>query len=136
MKRREFLSRALHWWVAEAVNIYKCVKPDEWCVNCSRVQNVDATDPESMTMGEIEGRKQIQQLMNFFHKYVPGCEIECKNVRGQRIRDSAWCGCSRTSGYSSQAESFPRIRRSPKPRLCVDILLSLHNQNRRKWVHL
>lgn len=89
--------RALHWWVAEAekngewdiarksVNIYKCVKPDEWCVNCSRIQNVDATDPESMTKGEIEGRKQIQQLMNFFHKYVPGCENATLMASGSHL---------------------------------------------------
>ena len=89
--------RALHWWVLKAidngewdiarrsVNIYKCVQPHEWVVNCSRIQNVDSTDPESMTAGEIEGRKQIQQLMNFFHKYVPGCENAVLMASGSHL---------------------------------------------------
>ena len=78
--------RALHWRVAEAeaagewdiarksVNIYRGVKPDQWAVNCVRVANVNATDPESMSAAEVEGRRQVQELMHFFHKYVPGCE--------------------------------------------------------------
>lgn len=78
--------RALHWRVEEAeaagewdiarksVNIYMGVKPDQWAVNCVRVANVNSTDPASLSAAEIEGRRQVQQLMNFFHKYVPGCE--------------------------------------------------------------
>lgn len=78
--------RALHWRVAEAeaagewdiarksVNIYKCVKDDEWAVNSTRISGVDATDSESLTEAETEGRRQVWQLMHFFRKYVPGCE--------------------------------------------------------------
>lgn len=78
--------RALHWRVAEAeaagewdiarksVNIYKKVKDDEWAVNCTRLKAVDSTDSESLTDGEIEGRRQVWEMMNFFHKYVPGCK--------------------------------------------------------------
>lgn len=78
--------RALHWWVEKAeaagewdinrksVNIYRGVKKDEWAVNCTRIANVDATSSESLTAAEIEGRRQVMELMNFFHKYVPGCE--------------------------------------------------------------
>lgn len=78
--------RTLHWRVAEAeaagewhiarksVNIYKKVKDDEWAVNCTRVKAVDATDSESLTEGSLEGRRQIWEMMNFFHKYVPGCK--------------------------------------------------------------
>lgn len=78
--------RALHWRVAEAeaagewdiarksVNIYKKVKDDEWAVNCTRIKAIDATDSESLSAGEIEGRRQVWEMMNFFHKYVPGCE--------------------------------------------------------------
>lgn len=84
--------RALHWRVAQAeeagewdiarksVNIYMGVREDEWAVNCTRIANVDATDTESLTKGEIAGRAQVRQMMNFFHKYVPGCEnatIKC-----------------------------------------------------------
>lgn len=78
--------RTLHWRVAEAeaagewniarksVNIYKKVKDDEWAVNCTRIKAVDSTDSESLTEGELEGRRQIWEMMNFFHKYVPGCK--------------------------------------------------------------
>ena len=78
--------RALHWRVEEAeaagewdiarksVNIYRGVREDEWAVNCTRIAGVDATSTESLTAAEIEGRRQVQEMMNFFHKYVPGCE--------------------------------------------------------------
>ncbi len=78
--------RALHWRVAEAeaagkwdiarksVNIYKCVQDDEWAVNCSRLPNVDSTDPASLSAAESTGRKQVDALMDFFHTFVPGCE--------------------------------------------------------------
>ena len=78
--------RALHWRVEEAeaagewdiprksVNIYRGVSEDEWAVNCTRISNVDATSTESLSAAEKEGRRQVQEMMNFFHKYVPGCE--------------------------------------------------------------
>ena len=78
--------RALHWRVEEAeeagewdiarksVNIYRGVREDEWAVNCTRIAGVDATSTESLSAAEKEGRRQVQELMNFFHKYVPGCE--------------------------------------------------------------
>ena len=76
---------ALHWHVAKAeaagewdiarksVNIYKGVRNDEWAVNCTRIANIDATNSESLSKGEVEGRRQVQELLRFFHKYVPGC---------------------------------------------------------------
>jgi hypothetical protein len=78
--------RALFWRVAQAeaagewdiarksVNLYRCVKEDEWAINSTRISNIDSTNSESLTSGEIEGRRQVNELMNFFHKYVPGCE--------------------------------------------------------------
>lgn len=78
--------RALHWHVLKAeaagewdiarksVNIYRGVREDEWAVNCSRIAGVDSTDSESLTAAEAEGRRQVRELMDFFHKYVPGCE--------------------------------------------------------------
>lgn len=78
--------RALFWRVAEAeaagewdiarksVNLYRNVRPDEWSINSTRISNVDSTSSESLTEAEIEGRRQVQELMHFFRKYVPGCE--------------------------------------------------------------
>lgn len=89
--------RALHWWVAEAekagewdlarksVNIYKCVQPDEWAVNCSRIANVNATDPESLSGAEMVGRKQVQDLLYFLRKYVPGCENATLMATGSHL---------------------------------------------------
>ena len=78
--------RCLHWRVAQAeaagewdlarksVNIWRSVEKDQWVINCTRIHGVDATDAENLTAAEIEGRRQVEELMNFFHKYVPGCE--------------------------------------------------------------
>lgn len=78
--------RCLHWRVAEAeaagewdldrksVNIWRSVEKDQWVVNCTRIHKVDPTDAENLTAAEIEGRRQVEELMHFFHKYVPGCE--------------------------------------------------------------
>lgn len=78
--------RSLHWRVTQAreagdwpldrvsVGIYRCVRDDEWAVNTSRVMGVDSTDSESLTRGEITGRRQVETIMRFLRKYVPGCE--------------------------------------------------------------
>lgn len=78
--------RALHWHVLKAedagewdiarksVNIYRGVREDEWAVNCTRIAGVDSTDSDSLSAAEAEGRRQVRELMDFFHKYVPGCE--------------------------------------------------------------
>ena len=78
--------RCLHWRVAEAeaagewdldrksVNIWRSVEKDQWVVNCTRIHGVDPTNAENLTAAEIEGRRQVEELMHFFHKYVPGCE--------------------------------------------------------------
>ena len=47
---------------------------DEWRVNCTRILGVDGTNVEDLTRAEIEGREQVQQLVRFFRRYVPGFE--------------------------------------------------------------
>lgn len=78
--------RCLHWRVAEAeaagewdlarksVNIWRSVEKDQWVINCTRIHGVDATDCENLSAAEVEGRRQVEELMHFFRKYVPGCE--------------------------------------------------------------
>lgn len=77
--------RSLHWRVAEAraagdwplerasIGIFRCVRPDEWAVNTSRIMGVDATDTRSLTWGEMEGRRQVRIILEFLRRYVPGC---------------------------------------------------------------
>jgi hypothetical protein len=43
-------------------------------VNTTRIYGVDGTNPDDLTRGEIEGRKQIRQLAAFLEKYMPGCQ--------------------------------------------------------------
>lgn len=78
--------RSFHWHVARAreagdwtldrvsIGLYKSVREDEWCVNTSRIMGVDSTDSASLTRGEIEGRRQVDEIMRFLRKYIPGCE--------------------------------------------------------------
>ena len=78
--------RSLHWRVSEAraagdftfdrvsIGLFRMPKKDEWSINTSRVMGVDATDNKSLTSAEITGRRQAEELLRFFRKYVPGCE--------------------------------------------------------------
>jgi len=52
------------------INIYKTPRPDEWFVNVSRMNGVDATDPQALSDAETLGRRQVREVMNLFHKYV------------------------------------------------------------------
>lgn len=78
--------RSFHWRVSQArengdwdlqrvsIGLFRMPKPDEWCVNTSRIMKVDATDNESLSDAEMEGRRQMAHIMDFLRKYVPGCE--------------------------------------------------------------
>lgn len=78
--------RSFHWLVSRArengdwslnrvsVGLYRMPKPDEWCVNTSRLMGVDSTDSESLTQAEILGRRQADEIFRFIRKYIPGCE--------------------------------------------------------------
>ncbi|HEY8744323.1 MAG TPA: FAD-dependent oxidoreductase, partial [Chloroflexota bacterium] len=58
----------------EKVGIYETHRPGEWRVNTSRIQQLDGTSVDDLTKGEVEGRRQVFQLMRFFHQYLPGFE--------------------------------------------------------------
>jgi hypothetical protein len=65
--------RSFHWRISEArekgdwnlnrvsLGLFRMPKPDEWCVNTSRLMGVDSTDNESLTRAEIDGRRQAEQ---------------------------------------------------------------------------
>lgn len=48
-------------------------KGEVW-VNMTRVSGVNGTDPGSLTHGEIEGRRQINDIQRYLVEYVPGFE--------------------------------------------------------------
>ncbi|WP_262249335.1 FAD-dependent oxidoreductase [Parapedobacter soli] len=48
-------------------------KGEIW-VNMTRVNGVNGTNPESLSYGEVAGRKQIQDIQKYLISYVPGFE--------------------------------------------------------------
>ena len=47
---------------------------DEWWVNMSRVNGVDATDPASLTFGEMTAAEQNDEIARYLKAYIPGFE--------------------------------------------------------------
>ena len=74
------------WFIAEArkngdwtlqrdeIGNYEMPVANRWKMNCTRIPGIDATKTEDVTRGLVEGRKQVQEVMRFMRKYVPGCE--------------------------------------------------------------
>jgi FAD dependent oxidoreductase len=50
------------------------LRSGEVWINMTRVKGVDGTDATSLTMGEIEGRRQIDDIITYLVNYVPGFE--------------------------------------------------------------
>jgi hypothetical protein len=61
----------------KGVGLYKTLEPGVWRINTTRLHFKDGTDVRSLTEAEIEGREQVQALLRFFRKWLPGFE----NVR-------------------------------------------------------
>ena len=56
------------------LGMYEQNIPGRWKVNTTRMSYVDATDTEHVTRAMMEGRRQVQEVMAFMRKYIPGCE--------------------------------------------------------------
>lgn len=56
------------------LGIYRTSQQGVWRVNTTRVQGLDGTKVEDLVQGEIEGRRQVFELIAFFRKYFPGFE--------------------------------------------------------------
>ena len=50
------------------------LREGEVWVNMTRVNGVDGTDPASLSFGEMEGRRQINDIQKYLIGYVPGFE--------------------------------------------------------------
>jgi hypothetical protein len=50
------------------------LREGEVWINMTRVKSVDGTDPRSLSMGEIEARRQIDDIQKYLVDYVPGFE--------------------------------------------------------------
>jgi hypothetical protein len=50
------------------------LREGEVWINMTRVNGVNGTNPESLTFGETEGRRQIVDIQKYLIEYVPGFE--------------------------------------------------------------
>ncbi len=50
------------------------LRAGEVWVNMTRVKGVDGTDPQSLSAGEVEARRQIASIQRYLVEYVPGFE--------------------------------------------------------------
>jgi len=69
-KRRGELSSECHYFRLE--NLW--VERGTAICNTTRIYNVDGTNPDDLTQGELEGRRQIGNLVKFARRSIPGCE--------------------------------------------------------------
>ena len=58
----------------EYVNMYREPRAGEYRVNTTRLHGVDGTDPQQLSRAEVEGRRQVAQVMRFLREYCAGCE--------------------------------------------------------------
>ncbi|MEW9671154.1 FAD-dependent oxidoreductase [Ammoniphilus sp. 3BR4] len=63
------------WSVArDKVAMYKTPQKGVWRFNISRIQSLDGTNAQDLTKAELEGRRQVFQLVEFFQRRLPGFE--------------------------------------------------------------
>lgn len=55
----------------DSLGLYKTLRPGEYRANASRLLGYDSTDVDSLTKAEVEGRKQVWELMRFWWKHSP-----------------------------------------------------------------
>jgi hypothetical protein len=56
------------------VQLFKTLEPGVWRVNTTRVTGVDGTDVHDLTRAEVEARRQVVQLLDFFRRELPGLQ--------------------------------------------------------------
>ncbi|MGH3311722.1 MAG: FAD-dependent oxidoreductase [Streptomyces sp.] len=56
------------------VGMYKTLRSGVWRINTTRVLGRDGTNAQDLTSAEIEGRRQVDELMRFFRENLPGFE--------------------------------------------------------------
>ncbi|GGD56123.1 FAD-dependent oxidoreductase [Paenibacillus nasutitermitis] len=69
----EAARKAGKWTInKDQIGLYKTVQPGVWRVNTTRISGKDGTKVEDLVHAELEGRRQVFFLMNFFRANVPG----------------------------------------------------------------
>lgn len=59
------------------IGMYRQPQKGRWKVNTTRMANVDSCDTEQVSEAMMEGRRQVQEILSFMRKNIPGC----KNVQ-------------------------------------------------------
>ncbi|MCX7008669.1 MAG: FAD-dependent oxidoreductase [Kiritimatiellaeota bacterium] len=54
------------------VRTYSSLRSDERVINATQINRVDGTKVKDLTQAELEGRKQVQLVMEFLKKHAPG----------------------------------------------------------------
>jgi hypothetical protein len=72
----------------KGVGMYKTMRPGVWRINTTRIQHRSALDADDLTAAEVEGRRQVDELMGFFRRRLPGFEqstlLDVANTVGVR----------------------------------------------------
>ena len=112
---------------------------DEWLVNMTQLDDVNAVVPEEATAAEIEGRRQIDYVVSFLKKYAAGCENiklarsaaslgvrESRRIEGEytvtkedavesvKFEDSVFC-CSNSMDIHKKGRVEYVVRKSDEP---------------------
>ncbi|MFZ5827359.1 MAG: FAD-dependent oxidoreductase [Bacillota bacterium] len=58
----------------DRVLLFATGRPGEAIVNMTRITRADGTTASGLTRGEVEGRIQVEQVIAFLRRYIPGCE--------------------------------------------------------------
>lgn len=56
------------------LGLYEQNIPGRWKVNTTRMSYIDSTNTEDVTRAMMEGRRQVQEVLAFMRKYIPGCK--------------------------------------------------------------
>jgi hypothetical protein len=56
------------------VGMYRTLEPGVWRINTTRVLGRDGTETRDLTHAEIDGRRQVHDLVEFFRSRLPGFE--------------------------------------------------------------
>ncbi len=54
--------------------IFETPYPGQWVINSTRVQQFNGTDADQRSEAEMEGRRQVEIVVNYLRKYIPGFE--------------------------------------------------------------
>lgn len=58
----------------KGIGLYRTLEPGIWRINTTRLQRLDGSRVADLTLGEVEGRRQVMELLAFFRGWLPGFE--------------------------------------------------------------